>query len=782
MNISNVLDAVNENSVPIPAPHTPFVTPNYAGHKFVEEMKQKRFFQYRVTPSVRPGKKWDKKALLPENFTEADLGYAEEVIQRLPALGHCLGFYFYAEDEYFFHDQDGCHDAETNEYTQIARKILPRFQGAYMEQSISAEGVHVVGRRKGERPAHGCKNSAEGIELYTAGRGMAIGTPFEGTGSVNADCTDALQWLIAEYFPAPTGSKGKGDWTTGPQEDWDGPTDDAELLKIFLRNEKLIPTNRQLWEGDSAALTAWRPEPGRKDGLTFDATAVDFEIAKRLMFQDGNNCERTFQLMTTSPYGELRQDKWNEGRVSVLKRETICKAFQENVYRRNHRAEENFGKAQVPAPMPRPLTVPDGTPNELTPDDFWAHLPSHKYINRFTRETYSVDAINGHLKRFTNGACQGMKPATWLDIYRAVHQMSWHPGYPEIIEGMRSDNGVLKPEPTGRIFNRYRESDVIGSDGDASPWVNHIKRIYPTDADYILQWFAYRIQNPGVKINHALVLGSIQGTGKDWILKPLRYALGPANVATIKPTELFSQFNDWVESTLLIINEARDMGDENRYSFYEATKPLIAGPPDTLRCNLKGQTPYSVPNVMAVVITTNNKLSGLYLPADDRRHYVTWSPAERPSTDYFDHLWDWMDNRGGKEAVVGYLQRLDVSGFGAQADPPKTEAWHQVVAASINPDELSLSDAIEGLQIATVKEIIATLQLKGYTELAFSLQKSPRKIPHILETAGFEVLPNPHSKGDGRWRLTDGRRETIYVDRKLPLSQRLELANAKSRA
>ena len=133
------------------------------------------------------------------------------------------------------------------------------------------------------------------------------------------------------------------------------------------------------------------------------------------------------------------------------------------------------------------------------------------------------------------------------------------------------------------------------------------------------------------------------------MLKPLRYALGPSNVATVKPNELFSQFNDWVESTLLIINEARDLGEENRFTFYETTKPLIAGPPDTLRCNLKGLTPYSVPNVMAVVITTNNKLSGLYLPPDDRRHYVTWSPAERPSREYFDHLWDWMDNQGGKK-------------------------------------------------------------------------------------------------------------------------------------
>jgi len=30
-------------------------------------------------------------------------------------------------------------------------------------------------------------------------------------------------------------------------------------------------------------------------------------------------------------------------------------------------------------------------------------------------------------------------------------------------------------------------------------------------------------------------------------------------------------------------------------------------------------------NVCGVVITTNHKTDGIYLPADDRRHYVAWS-------------------------------------------------------------------------------------------------------------------------------------------------------------
>ena len=38
---------------------------------------------------------------------------------------------------------------------------------------------------------------------------------------------------------------------------------------------------------------------------------------------------------------------------------------------------------------------------------------------------------------------------------------------------------------------------------------------------------------------------------------------------------------------------------------------------------------YSIPNVTGVVITTNHKTDGIYLPADDRRHFVAWTDLEK---------------------------------------------------------------------------------------------------------------------------------------------------------
>jgi hypothetical protein len=186
-----------------------------------------------------------------------------------------------------------------------------------------------------------------------------------------------------------------------------------------------------------------------------------------------------------------------------------------------------------------------------------------------------------------------------------------------------------------------------------------------------------------------------------------------------------------------------------------------------------------VPNVMAVVITSNNKLNGLYIPADDRRYYVAWSKSEKQPKEYFKPLWEWMHGGGGKQAIVGYLQRLDISGFEPMAPPPLTEAWHDIVDAGRNPEDTQLSDALEGVKVATVKEIVVAVQFSGNVELATSLigPKNARKIPHMLSGIGFEILRNQHAK-DGRW-VIGGKRETLYAHRDLPISEAITIANKR---
>lgn len=345
----------------------------------------------------------------------------------------------------------------------------------------------------------------------------------------------------------------------------------------------------------------------------------------------------------------------------------------------------------------------------------------------------------------------------------------------------------MTPHAGNRVFNRYRPPILKQSDADPARWIEHVRRIYHADADHIIAWCAHRVQRPGEKLNHALVLGGSQGIGKDTLLAPVRYAVGSNNWADINPAQLSAQFNPYVEAVVLCINEARDLGEFNRYEFYEHSKAYIAAPPDTHQCNQKHAKAYSVFNLMGVIITTNHKTAGIYLPADDRRHYVAWSDARKEEfeSDYFTGIWNWL-NEGGCDAVANYLQKVDLSSFDAKAPPTKTAAWRAIVESNVDPDGVAIADALADengirMPIGTVDEIIAAIESSKNFELASTLRerKNRRKIPHLLEMAGYEQCRNP-ATSDGRWWIS-GKNETFYGDRNLTPAERIALVRERQR-
>ena len=87
------------------------------------------------------------------------------------------------------------------------------------------------------------------------------------------------------------------------------------------------------------------------------------------------------------------------------------------------------------------------------------------------------------------------------------------------------------------------------------------------------------MQHPEVKINHALMLGGGQGIGKDTICAPLKHAVGPWNFIEISPKHISGRFNGYAKSVFLRVSEARDLGEVNRFDFYEQMKVLTASPP-----------------------------------------------------------------------------------------------------------------------------------------------------------------------------------------------------------
>jgi hypothetical protein len=311
----------------------------------------------------------------------------------------------------------------------------------------------------------------------------------------------------------------------------------------------------------------------------------------------------------------------------------------------------------------------------------------------------------------------------------------------------------------------------------------HIRKIYPADADHLVKWLAHRVQRPQEKINHAIVLGGAQGIGKDTLLEPVKRAVGPWNFFEVSPQHMLGRFNGFVKSVILRVSEARDLGDVDRFAFYDHLKSYTAAPPDVLRCDEKNLREHSVLNVCGVIITSNHKTDGIYLPSDDRRHYVAWSDLAKTDfgEDYWHTLWRWY-SAGGDRHVAAYLAQLNLSAFDSKAPPPKTEAFWAIVDASRAPEDGELADVMDMLgwpDIVTISQIAQIAPSAAFAEWLRD-RKSARQIPHRLEACGYVAVRNDAAK-DGLWK-TDGRRQVIYGKTTIPLPQRIAAAKKRSGA
>jgi hypothetical protein len=441
--------------------------------------------------------------------------------------------------------------------------------------------------------------------------------------------------------------------------------------------------------------------------------------------------------------------------------------------------------------------------------DFVADLEAHKYLYRATGKLWPRASVNAAVPPVLDGIDEDGNPvfipaSNWLDEHEPVHQLTWSPGDPEIIEGRLLNQGGWVQGERFRSYNLYRPPTIaLGDPGRVGPWVDHVRRLYPAQADHIIDWLAHRVQRPAEKVNHALLLGSEQGCGKDTILKPVREAIGPWNYADASPAQVVGRFNGFLKSVMLLVPELCDLGDINRYSFYEHMKPIIAAPPTTLRCDEKFMTEIAVINVTGVVFTSNQRI-GIYLPAGDRRHFAAWSeidPADLPAG-YFATLHRWLDDEGGSAHVAAYLHAVDLSGFDPNAPPPKTEWFWSIVDAGRAPEESELSTLLDWMAgdpgkaeeypnggawpdaVTLARLIAAERQRTGYdaehgrgSDFASWLEdrKNRRQIPHRMEAVGYVPVRNDGAK-DGFWKVA-GARMVVYAKQELSRKDQLIAVN-----
>jgi hypothetical protein len=293
--------------------------------------------------------------------------------------------------------------------------------------------------------------------------------------------------------------------------------------------------------------------------------------------------------------------------------------------------------------------------------------------------------------------------------------------------------------------NRWRDArpvDLI--DNDIVPWLEHARKLVPVkeELEHIFDVMAFKVQHPEIKINHAVLHGGDEGSGKDTFWAPFLWAVCGENLRNrgiMDNDSVNSQWGYQLESEILIINELKEPDAAARRQLANKLKPIIAAPPEMLPINRKGLHPYMMVNRVFVLAFSNDPVP-ISLASQDRRWFCVWSTAPRMNPTEAAQLWAWY-RTGGFSAIASWLGKRDVSMFNPSAPPMITEFKSNLIEHGMSMAESYLVEMLKNRTGEFTKGVIGS-PFHSLCDRLAGAAPSGVKVPqaallHALKEAGW---------------------------------------------
>ena len=297
--------------------------------------------------------------------------------------------------------------------------------------------------------------------------------------------------------------------------------------------------------------------------------------------------------------------------------------------------------------------------------------------------------------------------------------------------------------------NRWRDarpdvSGVVASESKIASWLDHCRELVPEPAEleHLLNIMACKVQHPQIKINHAVLHGGDEGSGKDTMWAPFIWAVCGShlkNRGIMDNNSINSQWGYQLESEILLINELKEPDAAARRQLANQLKPIIAAPPEMLPINRKGLHPYQMANRVFVLAFSNDPVP-ISLASQDRRWFCVWSSLPRMDAREAKQMWDWYRN-GGFESISAWLLARNVSQFNPSAAPMMTEFKANLVEHGMSMAESFLVEMLKSRKGEFAKGVIGS-PFHALCDRLTGLAPSNVKVPqaallHALKEAGW---------------------------------------------
>ena len=258
------------------------------------------------------------------------------------------------------------------------------------------------------------------------------------------------------------------------------------------------------------------------------------------------------------------------------------------------------------------------------------------------------------------------------------------------------DKIVFNPKGESEIdeFNIWKGFKIQPkNEGDPEkikPFLDHIKHIWADDNEdtynYILNWFSRLIQQPWKKNNICLVLHSIEGVGKSFILDMIGKIIGnDYYISTSNLKNILGEFNGDAEGKILVnLNETGMWYDKKVVGSF---KEFITD--STISINKKGVQQYTIENYCNTIMTTNEDHI-VNIDGNDRRFNILECKNVKYGKEYYKNI-----AQTNIQDIADYLYSRDITNYDSR-DFKKSELHLQQVKKNMCSVELFYTEYLEG--------------------------------------------------------------------------------------
>ena len=347
--------------------------------------------------------------------------------------------------------------------------------------------------------------------------------------------------------------------------------------------------------------------------------------------------------------------------------------------------------------------------------------------------------------------------AAAMNLYQVpvVYNRQFMPG----LDALYAMNGI-------HYVNSYTDHDVPELPGEFTApdlyaiklFLGHFEHLIADERDRLLflDFITYIVQNPGKRVNWAVLLQGTEGDGKSFFAKLLKAVLGMSNVNQLSGKRLEEKYNPWAEGALVCFIEDVRLHGSNRFDAINTLKPMITN--DMVEIRRMNTNVYEVINTMSY-ITTSNLKDAIPVTDEDSRFFPIFTRFQTQKAidafkaanpDYYTALHSVL-NFGG--AIRKFLLEREIGAeFDADARAPKSSYRREMVALNRSEEQQALIDTLEE---SDRNDYCDTLLDAGLIDEQFmetdAVAPRGKALNRLLSNEGFTYL--------GRYRIGSEKRQ-----------------------